>query len=98
MPCFETSILAARGAGTKLASDSKISPLDSERPLRAGEPSNTRLIRLPEVMQKVGLKRTAIYQRMREDRFPRSRSLGPRCTVWVEAEIDEWIKKVAHSC
>ena len=44
---------------------------------RAGEPSNTRLNRLPEVIQKVGLKRTAIYQRMREGRFPRSRSLGP---------------------
>ena len=53
-----------------------------------------RLIRLPEVMARVGLRRTAIYQRMREGRFPRSRSLGPRCTVWVEAEIDAWILEI----
>ena len=56
-----------------------------------------RLIRLPEVMARVGLRRTAIYQRMREGRFPGSRSLGPRCTVWLEAEIDAWIDKISRS-
>lgn len=55
-----------------------------------------RLLRLPQVMDRVGLKRTAIYQRMREGRFPRSRSLGPRCTVWVEAEVDEWVRSIAE--
>ena len=59
-------------------------------------PAPARLIRLPEVMARVGLRRTAIYQRMREGRFPQSRSLGPRCTVWVEEEIDAWIARVAH--
>ncbi|MEL7217873.1 MAG: AlpA family transcriptional regulator [Pseudomonadota bacterium] len=53
-----------------------------------------RLLRLPEVMERVGLRRTAIYQRMREGRFPPSRSLGPRCTVWVESEIDDWVRSV----
>nr|WP_293845044.1 AlpA family phage regulatory protein [Sphingopyxis sp.] len=37
-------------------------------------------------MERVGLRRTAIYQRMREGRFPQSRSLGSRCTVWVESK------------
>ena len=53
-----------------------------------------RLIRLPEVMDRVGMKRSAIYQRMREGRFPRSRSLGSRCAVWVEAEIEDWILSI----
>lgn len=53
-----------------------------------------RLIRLPEVINRVGLKRSAIYQRMSEGRFPRSRSMGSRCTVWVESEIDEWLNSV----
>ena len=53
-----------------------------------------RLLRLPEVMARVGLRLSAIYQRMSDGRFPRSRSLGPKCTVWVEAEIDEWVRKV----
>lgn len=56
-----------------------------------------RLLRLPQVMNRVGLKRSAIYQRMREGRFPRSRVLGPRCTVWLESEIDRWVGEVASS-
>ena len=55
-----------------------------------------RLLRLPEVMARVGLRRSAIYQRMSDGRFPRSRSLGPKCTVWVEAEIDAWIRGIAE--
>ncbi|WP_310533743.1 AlpA family transcriptional regulator [Novosphingobium sp.] len=58
-------------------------------------PPAPRLIRLPEVMARVGLKRSAIYQRMSEGRFPKSRSLGGKCTVWVEAEIDAWVNSVA---
>jgi prophage regulatory protein len=60
-------------------------------------PPAPRLIRLPEVMARVGLKRSAIYQRMSEGRFPKSRSLGGKCTVWVEAEIDAWIQAVSRS-
>lgn len=55
-----------------------------------------RLLRLPEVMARVGLRRSAIYQRMSEGRFPKSRSLGPKCAVWVEAEIEEWIRAVSR--
>lgn len=56
-----------------------------------------RLLRLPEVIARVGLRRSAIYQRMTDGRFPRSRSLGPKCTVWIESEIDAWIRGVAES-
>ncbi len=58
--------------------------------------SPARLLRLPEVITRVGLKRSAIYQRMSEGRFPKSRSLGPKCAVWVESEIDDWIRCVAE--
>lgn len=53
-----------------------------------------RLLRLPAVIERVGLKRSAIYQRMSDGRFPRSRSLGPKCVVWAEAEIDDWVRNV----
>lgn len=56
----------------------------------------SRLIRLPEVIKRVGLSRSAIYKRMGDGNFPRSRSLGSKCAVWVEAEIDEWICKIAE--
>jgi prophage regulatory protein len=64
--------------------------------LTQSSPSSARLLRLPDVIARVGLKRSAIYQRMSEGRFPRSRSLGPKCVVWVEAEIDNWIRGVAE--
>jgi len=57
--------------------------------------SPARLLRLPEVIARVGLKRSAIYQRMSEGRFPKSRSLGPKCAVWIESEIEDWIHGVA---
>lgn len=60
-------------------------------------PLPARLLRLPEVIDRVGLRRSAIYQRMSEGRFPRSRSLGPKCTVWVEAEVEEWIRSVTET-
>jgi prophage regulatory protein len=55
-----------------------------------------RLIRLPEVIARVGIKRSMIYRLMGEDRFPRSRSLGPKCAVWVESEINDWVAAVAN--
>ena len=64
------------------------------------EPASThppRLLRLPEVMDRVGLRRSAIYQRMGEDRFPKCRTLGARCSVWVEAEINAWIDSIVCS-
>jgi prophage regulatory protein len=56
-----------------------------------------RLIRLPEVIARVGIKRSMIYRLMGDGRFPRSRSLGPKCAVWVENEIDAWVKAVAEA-
>ncbi|WP_083800331.1 AlpA family transcriptional regulator [Erythrobacter sp. SD-21] len=62
-----------------------------------GSPSNQEesLLRLPDVIARVGLKKTAIYDRMKVGKFPRSRSLGPRCTVWAKSEIDRWVGEVA---
>lgn len=75
-------------------------------PLSNQDPSKTpqlvaavpaRFLRLPEVIARVGLRRSAIYQRMSDGRFPRSRSLGPKCVVWVEAEIDDWMREIVSS-
>lgn len=63
--------------------------------INEASPLPNRLLRLPEVMARVGMKRSAIYQRMSEGRFPKSRSLGPKCAVWVESEIDAWVNSIA---
>ena len=52
-----------------------------------------RLIRLPAVEVKTGLKHSAIYLKMAEGTFPRPVPLGPKAVAWVEAEIDAWIDR-----
>jgi prophage regulatory protein len=55
----------------------------------------TRLLRLEAVIERVGLKKTQIYERMRRGEFPRSVKLTPGrngTVTWVEAEIEEWIR------
>ncbi|MBS9424842.1 helix-turn-helix transcriptional regulator [Photorhabdus caribbeanensis] len=53
--------------------------------------AETTLIRLADVMKKVGLKKSWIYHLMQQGEFPKSVSLGVRSVAWVEKEIDEWI-------
>lgn len=51
------------------------------------------LLRLRQVEQKTGLKRSQIYLYMKEGAFPRSIKIGPASVAWLESEIDEWINK-----
>jgi prophage regulatory protein len=53
--------------------------------------SPLRILRLPEVVERVGLKRASIYQHMGQGSFPKSISLGPRAIGWIESEIEAWL-------
>lgn len=66
----------------------------SVKPMIEPQSKHQRLIRLAEVKQRVGLSRASIYKRMAEGRFPKSRSLGSRCAVWIESEIDDWVNEI----
>ncbi len=46
------------------------------------------LLRLPTVMERVGLKRTAIYDRINSGLFTAPIKLGPRASVWPAHEVD----------
>lgn len=48
----------------------------------------TALLRLPTVVARTGLSRSAIYT---DVRFPKSVKIGERCVAWVETEVQEWI-------
>lgn len=52
-----------------------------------------RLIRLPEVLQRTGLRRSAVYEQMQKGTFPRSVKIGPRAATWSEAAVQAWIAK-----
>ncbi len=52
-----------------------------------------RLLRLPEVCHLVGLRRSAIYDKISKGEFPAPVHLGPRsrAVAWPSNEIDDWI-------
>ena len=46
-------------------------------------------LRLPQVMAKSGLCRSAVYAL---PNFPKPVKIGGRATAWVESEVDAWIE------
>jgi Predicted transcriptional regulator len=53
---------------------------------------SNKFLRLPEVMEKVGLRRTAIYDKINAQDFPPPIKLG-NVSVWLESEVDTWINE-----
>lgn len=49
------------------------------------------LLRLPAVIRKVGLRKTAIYEKMRRAEFPKFVAIGRRARAWRASEIEKWI-------
>ena len=43
-----------------------------------------KILRLPTVLDRTGLSRSTVYQRVTEGRFPRPVSLGARAVGWIE--------------
>ena len=52
-----------------------------------------RILRLPNVLDRTGLSRSTVYQRVTEGRFPRPVSVGTRAGGWSETEVEEWIAR-----
>jgi prophage regulatory protein len=50
-----------------------------------------KLIRLKTLTEKVGLEKSAIYDRIAKGQFPKQISLGGRSVAWLESDIDNWI-------
>ncbi len=55
-----------------------------------------RLIRLPEVMEMTGVKKSFIWQSIADGKFPKQIKLAPRIAVWKLSDVKAWIaEKVA---
>lgn len=52
--------------------------------------STRRFIKRKDVESITGLSCTEIYRRVAADNFPKQVTLGPKCVVWIEAEIHAW--------
>jgi prophage regulatory protein len=49
------------------------------------------LLKLPEVENATGKKRSAIYAEIQARTFPAPVKIGPRASAWVAAEVQAWI-------
>jgi prophage regulatory protein len=51
-----------------------------------------RLIRQPEVLRRVGISKSTLWDWIKADRFPRPVRIGERAVAWKSSEIDRWIE------
>ncbi len=54
-----------------------------------------RIVRKPELFQKIGFSDAIIWQWERDGKFPRRIQLGGNSVAWLESEIDLWIRERA---
>jgi len=59
------------------------------------EQTPLRFARLPEVLDRIGFKRDALYRMIREGSFPKPYRIGRRASGWREDEIVTWIQSRA---
>lgn len=52
-----------------------------------------RLLRLPAVLERVGLGRSRIYDLIAVGRFPEPVKLSDRAVAWLSTEVDLWIQQ-----
>ena len=50
------------------------------------------LLRLPQVLARVGLKTTRLYQLVGDREFPAPVRIGERSVGWVESEVESWLQ------
>lgn len=51
----------------------------------------TTILRLPDVISRVGLSRSQVYAMIARGEFPKQIRLSPRTSGWIESDIEAWI-------
>ena len=50
-----------------------------------------KFLRLPSVIDKVGLSRSQIYKLIQQGDFPEPVKIGPKISVWIEEKLEVWM-------
>ena len=58
---------------------------------RSADPNLTEIVRIAEVLELTGLRRTMLYDLIGKGRFPAQVNLGARAVGWYKREVLEWI-------
>ena len=56
-----------------------------------------RLLRLPEVINMFGIKKTTIYDRMKKGTFPKNISLGGNIVVWHLSDLNAYMYQLLEA-
>ena len=51
----------------------------------------TKMLRMPEVVDRCGYSKPSIYRLIKVGKFPRPRKLGERAIAWPEDDIQAWL-------
>jgi prophage regulatory protein len=52
---------------------------------------SAKFLRLPSVIDKVGLSRSQIYKLIQRGDFPEPVKIGPKISVWIEEKLEMWM-------
>jgi len=50
-----------------------------------------RILRLPQVLERTGLGRSTLYDKVNKGEFPKPINISTRRVGWLEHEVDAWI-------
>lgn len=79
--------IVVEGSNVVAANDEQTAPLPASEPIH----NETRSLRLPEVVRRLGVSRPTIYRMIAAGQFPKPRKLGGRVSVWSSSELDDWL-------
>ena len=55
------------------------------------------IMRLPEVVRKIGVARSTLYKMVSDGNFPRPIHLSARSVGWIASEVTDWLhQKIAQ--
>jgi prophage regulatory protein len=57
------------------------------------QPNANYFLRLPELVPRVGLKRSSIYRLIQLGQFPKPHQLSYRAVGWYSCDIESWISE-----
>ena len=57
-------------------------------------PSPKKLLRLPSVLERIGISKTEFYRRVKQGSAPNAIKLGSNSVAWLESDIEQYIDKL----
>lgn len=52
----------------------------------------TKLLRLPEVLERTALSRSKLYELLDAGQFPKPCKVGDRVNAWPDSEVEDWVQ------